>query len=95
MSYTLVDADLNSTRSRVSGGQNGVHEEHMALTDVPRQLLIDELLIHHMIAHLAGASALGGCVPICQCLHVNRLMPASPTQVELQRQQEWGEADSV
>lgn len=48
----------------------------MALSDVPRQLLIDELLVYHTVAYFAGASALDGGVPIGQGLLVNRVVSA-------------------
>ena len=48
----------------------------MALSNVPRQLLVDELLVYHTVAHFAGAPTLDGGVPIGQGLLVDRLVPA-------------------
>ncbi len=74
-------AYLYSTSCRVASSQDGVHQQHMALCNVPWQLLIYQLLLHYCVTHLACASTLAGRVPICQLVLRSWLMPACYTVV--------------
>lgn len=57
-------SDLNGTTSRVASGKNWVHQQHMALRNVPWQLLINQLLLNNGVTDLADASAFAWGVPI-------------------------------
>ena len=57
-------SDLNGTTSRVASSKNWVHQQHMALRNVPWQLLINQLLLNNSVTNLADASAFARGVPI-------------------------------
>ena len=41
---------LDRARRRVPGPQDRVHQKHVPLGDVRRQLFIDQLLLHELVA---------------------------------------------
>ena len=63
-SRACLASNLNGTASRVASGQNWVHQQHMPLRNVPRQLLVDQLLLNNSVTDLAGAPAFAWGVPI-------------------------------
>ena len=67
-------ADLDDAGGGVAGAQDGVHQQHVALRDVVRQLLVDQLLLDAVVdggrrggraaaAAAAIAGQLAGLVP--------------------------------
>ena len=61
---SCLASDLNGTTSRVASGKNWVHQQHMALRNVPWQLLINQLLLNNSVTDLADAPAFAWGVPI-------------------------------